>query len=97
MTETPIAEAVADAHNAEWWKWSVYSKEGSPDGAHWNVMRGQEEIETGLQCYVAQERCAYLRRVSSARAAIRALAAQFQDPVVVNALLWAAGEGEMKA
>ena len=31
------------------------------------------------------------------RAAIRALAAQFRDPVVVNALLWAAAEGEVKA
>ena len=37
-----------------------------------------------------------LSKEAGHRAAIRALAAQVRDPVVVNALLWAAAEGEKK-
>jgi hypothetical protein len=64
------------------------------------VVRGNDDDETHTVKYSTADEAKALEREdalsldASLRAALRALADQFQDPVVRNAILWAANDGE---
>ena len=91
-TPTPVA-VMREAYDAEVSLWMIRG-EASTAGHCFIVERDGKKKFTAWG-YDTAEKWARLRmREAGHRAALRALAGQFNDPVVKNALLWAAKEGE---
>ena len=96
MAETPKtpAEMMREASDVEAARWRMIRS-----GRLWDVARTNDNgtisiRASNLSNYDASRKLEELKSCEGMRAALRALAAEFQDQVVKNAILWAASKGE---